>query len=276
MVCGNLDAEGARTIRGLGADYIDENDVDLRGRYKAWPAKHREAGWYKQMFLRLSIDRILSSEQAVILDAEVFAFKNWDEDRLYDSTTGHPRSFYWTPARRKPEWDYAMYRGAAKLLSALPEFGDVMAYASSDNYRRHISGVVLFSTRNVAHLWRRLETETDLEKGLDRLFGGEPDLAFSDHDFYGIAVDYGMFDGVVPTAPFPGLLGWYDVHDDPVFHEFRHDAMWSMCQRFREMVNVEKEYLLYMNKTAERLGCSLIMTWDGKPLKCADAPAQMN
>lgn len=258
VVCGNLEAAEVQLMRSLGADYIDENDVDLRGRFPAiaWTSKYREIGWYKQMFLRLSIDRIMRTEQVVILDAEVFAFDNWDEGRFYDPATGAPRNFYWIASRRKADWDYKMYRGAAKLLSALPEFGDVMEYANADTYRRHISGVVLFSTRNIAHLWHRLETETDLERNQDELFNGSPDLSFSDHDFYGIAVDYRMFDPVVRTVPFPGLLGWYDNHDDPVFHEFRRDAMWSMCQGYRQRPT-EADYLDYMRATAEALQATL-------------------
>jgi methyltransferase family protein len=258
IICaGNLTAEEAAKLERLGADYIDEDGIDTSGRLPrfAWTKKFRGPGWYKQMFLRLSVDRFVPADCVVILDAEVFVLENWDERRLYDDI-GRPRCFYWIPQRRKSDWDYGMYRGAAYPLRFLPECGDVMEYADSDQFRRHISGVVLFSTRNLAHLWRRLELETDIEKNLYTLFNETPSLLFSDHDFYGIAVDYGLFEKVVPTALHPNLLGWYDNHDDPVFHAFKAGAMWSMCQRHHAYATPTR-YLDFANATAAALGLRL-------------------
>ena len=258
IVVGNLDAHDAAGLRALGAEYLDERDVDTTGRMPSftWTRKFREVGWYRQMFLRLSVDRFVSTAQAVILDSEVFAFDNWDEARLYDPATGRPRSFFWIPATRKPEWDYRMYRGAAYLLQDLPGLEGVLDYADSDAYRRHISGVVLFSTANVRALWELLERHTDLPSTMHRLFDEEEDLMFSDHDFYGIAVDYGLFDDVVPTVLHDNLLGWYDNHDDPVFNAFRPGAMWSMCQRYADYPS-DAEYRGFMERTATALGARL-------------------
>lgn len=230
LVVGNLAPEEVRLVRSLGAHYIDEREIDVSGRLPTfrWDQKYREVGWYRQMFFRLSVDRYVDTDQAVILDSEVFAFENWDESRLYDPATGAPRCFYWIPAIRKPEWDYRMYRGAAYLLQGFG-FEDVLEYAGSDEYRRHISGVVLFSVANVRELWRRLEADTDLVRNIDQLFNHEADLAFSDHDLYGIACERGLFDNVVPTVMHDNLLGWYDAHDDVRFERFREGAMWSMA-----------------------------------------------
>jgi Methyltransferase domain len=257
-VVGNVGPDEATRLRALGAVYIDERDINVSGRLPslASPTKYREPGWYRQMFFRLSVDRFVDTAQAVILDSEVFVFDNWDETRLYDPASGHPRGFFWVPSQRKPEWDYRMYRGAAYLLQTLPGCAGVLDYANSDGYHRHISGVVLFSTANVAELWRRLENETDLERNLDQLFNHEPDLAFSDHDLYGLAAEYGLFDTVVPTVQHENLLGWYDNHDDPRFHRFRQGAMWSMCQRYAEFPT-PREYRTYMESTATSLGARL-------------------
>jgi hypothetical protein len=130
-----------------------------------------------------------------------------------------------------------------------------MDYADSDGFRRHISGVVLFSTRNVAALWRLLERHIDVEKTLDDLFNRRPDMTFSDHDFYGLAVDYNLFAHVVPTMPHANLLGWYDNHDDPVFNAFKRDAMWSMCQHFWK--HQGENYLAYMRNAAAFCGAAL-------------------
>ena len=258
VVVGNLDATGITLLRALGADYIDEREVDTSGRMPtvAWEKKFREIGWYRQMFFRLCIDRYATTDDVVILDSEMFAFDNWDEGRLYDPATGRPRSFYWVPSVRKPDWDYRMYRGSAYLLSGLPGLEDVMEYANSDSYHRHISGVVMFSTANVGELWRRLEQDTDLPATLDRLFNHEPELMFSDMDLYGIAADYGLFDRVVPVVMHAELLGWYDNHDDPVFNRFRVGAMWSMCQRYADYPTATA-YRGFMEATAAALGARL-------------------
>jgi hypothetical protein len=101
-----------------------------------------------------------------------------------------------------------------------------------------------------------LET-TDLAANLDRLFNHEPELAFSDHDFYGIGMDYGLCREVVPTALSNELLGWYDNHNDVNFHCFREqNPMWSMCQRYREFP-AEADYLGHMQRTSAALQCQL-------------------
>ena len=187
-VIGNLSAEQRKEIAEWSIVYIDENDIDLSNRMPPlrWDQKYREKGWYRQMFLRLSADRFVEAEQVVILDAEVFVFDNWDERRFY-SVLGDPKCFFWIPKVRKPDWDYRMYRGAAFLYQGLPSFENVMGYANSDQFRRHISGVVLFSTRNLRHIWNTLSEQTDLAANLAHLFNDEPELAFSDHDYYGIS-----------------------------------------------------------------------------------------
>jgi glycosyltransferase involved in cell wall biosynthesis len=254
VVVGNLKNKEIKLINSLGAKYIDENQIDFSGRLPqvSWEKKYREFGWYKQQFIRLCIDQFMTSEQVVILDAEVFPFENWDETRFYDPRTGNPRSFYWTPKVRKSDWDYKMYRGAAYLLNFLPECKGIMEYANSNNYKRHISGVVLFSTRNVRELWRRLQIDTDVEKNINLLFNHEVDLAFSDHDIYGLAVEYGLFDRTVPTVMHNNLLGWYDNHDDPNFHVFKTNSMWSMCQRYFQY-NDADSYSNFMKNQAQNL-----------------------
>lgn len=261
VAVGNLTPAQSRLLEAYSCDYVDENDIDCDGRLPKvqWTEKYRGFGWYRSMFIRLCIDRFMTTEQVVILDSEVFAFANWDEDRFYDPATSRPRMFYWIPSKRKSEWDYKMYRGAAYLLGFLPGFENVMEYANSDKFRRHISGLVLFSTKNVRALWDQLERQTDLQKNIDDLFNHQPDLAFSDHDLYGIAVDYGMFNNTVPTVLYQGLLGWYDTHDDPVFNAFKKDAMWSMCQRFYHYKD-PAAYKQFMGEMAEELGQQLPAT----------------
>jgi hypothetical protein len=253
IVVGNLDDLAAAKIRALGATYIDERDLDLSGRMPAvsWKQKFRDVGWYRQMFIRLSIDRFVDAEHVVILDSEVFVFDNWDERRLYEG--GRLKSLYWIPAKRKSDWDYMMYRGAAFLIQHLTGCERAMEYASSNEFRRHISGVVLFSRTNVQHLWRRLENECDLPVVLEMLFEREKDLAFSDHDLYGIAVDLGLFDEIDLPAPVHDLLGWYDRHDDATFEAFRENAMWSMCQDYTAY-STAASYFAYAKQTAESLG----------------------
>lgn len=254
-VVGNLDQNAVNRIRMYPqVTYIDENEIDLSGRAPQvrWQRKHREWGWYKQMFIRLCIDRFITAEQVVILDSEVFFFDNWDEQRLY-TESGAAKCFYWTPALRKPDWDYGMYQGSAYPFRTLRGFEDVMQYANSDGFRRHISGVVLFSTQNVRHIWDVLARETDLEQSFHQLFNEMPLLTFSDHDFYGIAIDYDLCAGVVPTKLVPELLGWYDNHDDVAFQRFAiADPAWSMCQRYMLFPEAE-QYLQYMQTVATAL-----------------------
>ncbi len=258
VVVGNLEDDQVGTLKALGVRYIDEDDIDYDDRLPnvSWESKYRKFGWYKQMFIRHSIDKYIDTDQVVILDSEVFVFDNWDERRLYEKDGITPRSFYWVPAKRKPDWDYRMYRGAAYLLSFLPECEDIMEYANSDNYQRHISGVVLFSTENVAELWRRLKADTDFEKNLDDLFNDQPDLSFSDHDIYGLAVEYGLFDKAKPTKMHNNLLGWYEVHDDSGFASFKRNAMWSMTQNYTDYPTIN-EYYSHMNKLARDLDAKL-------------------
>jgi predicted O-methyltransferase YrrM len=251
-VVGNLADDGAARMRALGAEYIDERDVDLSGRFPPveWQAKYRQVGWYRQMFLRLAVDRYLDARHVIVLDSEVFCFDNWDENRFYQD--GRLKSVGWTPEQRKAEWDYRMYRGAAELLRGLSGCEGAMEYVESDGYRRHISGVVLFSTDNLRHLWQRLEKETDLPATLDRVVNHEPELAFSDHDFYGIAADLGVFDDVDPPALVSELMGWYDRHPDPAFEAVTGDPMWSMCQTYVEH-GTAHAYQRYIEDTAARL-----------------------
>jgi hypothetical protein len=251
---GNLTLEQQKLLAGPAIVYRDENDIDLSGRMPQvrWEQKYREWGWYKQMFVRLCADRFVSARQVVVLDSEVFVFNNWDERRFY-TTAGNPKCFFWIPKFRKPDWDYRMYRGAGFLYRDLPGFENLMDYANGNEFRRHISGVVLFSTDNLKHIWKSLSERTDLARNLDQLFNCEPELAFCDHDFYGIAMDYGLCAEAVPTALSNELLGWYDNHDDPNFNVFaEQDPMWSMCQRYREFPT-EAEYLGYMQRIAALL-----------------------
>lgn len=265
VVVGNVDDDDVHRLRALGAAYIDERDLDLAGRMPqvSWEHKHRDVGWYRQMFIRLSIDRFMDARHVVILDSEVFVFDNWDERRLYDGD-GRLKSLHWVPAERKSDWDYMMYRGAGYLIAQLEGCGDALVYASSTAFRRHISGVVLFSTANVHHLWHRLEADCDLPAVLDQLFEREPDLAFSDHDLYGIAVDLGVFDEIDRPSPAAELLGWYDRHDDPVFHRFRDEAMWSMCQDYHAY-KTASAYHDYATRIASSLGRRLPETADENP-----------
>ena len=256
IVVGNLNTYQKKLIKAFDVTYIEEDKIDYAGRLPkvSWKEKYRPFGWYKQMFIRLSIDRYIDTDQVVILDSEVFMLDNWDEERLYDPKTKQPRNFYWVPEKRKSDWDYKMYKGAAYLLSFLPGFEDVMEYADSDTYKRHISGVVLFSTKNIEHLWKKLESETKLKQNIKILFNKRKELAFSDHDIHGIAVDYGLFDKVVPTTPYNGLLGWYDNHTDKDFLRFQKNAMWSMCQQFQDYPTPTdyKNFMLDMAKTLKQ------------------------
>ncbi len=257
VLVGNLTTDEADMFKQYGVTYIDENEIDMTGRLPAvdWSEKYRSFGWYKQQFIRLCIDRFMDTDQVVILDSEVFVFENWDESRLYDPQSGAPRSFYWIPRVRKPDWDYKMYRGSAYLLSFLPECEGIMEYANSTEYKRHISGVGLFSTKNIASLWERLQKNTDLQKNMDMLFNHEPDLSFSEYEFYGQAVEYGLFDDVVPTVMCNDLQGWYEGHDDVNFHVFKDNAMWSMCQLYASYP--AKKYMKYMKDRAVQLNAKL-------------------
>ncbi len=265
VAVGNLEPREAQMIKALDVTYLDEDSIDMSGRLPKveWTEKYRAFGWYKQMFIRLCIDRFMETDQVVILDSEVFVFDNWDEARFYDPQTGNPRLFCWTPSTRKPDWDYKMYRGAAYLLSFLPEGKGVMKYADSTNYKRHISGVVLFSTKNVSELWRRLETNTDLSKNINDLFNNRPELAFSDHDIYGIAAEYGLFDNVVPTTLCDDLQGWYENQIDPKTEVFKPQAMWSMCQTYANYQQ-PNEYRGYMERIAKVLnkGLPRVQYWN--------------
>lgn len=260
FVVGNLEKNQIELIKSNKINYIDEDEIDLSNRLPKFEQeeKYRDFGWYKQMFIRLSSDRFINTEQVVILDSEVFLFKNWDEKNFYEQT-GQPRCFYWTPKKRKPDWDYKMYKGAAYLLQFLPECKNIMSYANSDSFKRHITGVALFSTANLAHLWNRLEKETDLKKNINHLFNNEPELAFSDHDMYGLGVDCGLFDKIVPTTLHNNLLGWYEGHDDEVFHKFKKNATWSICQQYQKYPSAEL-YFNYMKKISRILNQTLVKT----------------
>lgn len=257
VVVGNLTGAEAATLECYNIRYIDEDNIDYKNRLPKvkWQRKHREFGWYKQQFIRLCIDSFMNTEQVVILDSEVFVLDNWDENRFY-SSNGQPRCGFWIPQKRKPDWDYKMYRGAAYLLSFLPECKGIMDYANSNQMKRSITGVAVFSTRNVAKMWQLLEEKTDLHKNLDSLFNKEKELSFAEYVMYALAVEYGLFDDIVPTKLEEGLLGWYDNHTDPDFLKFQRDAMWSMCQKYDTLKTTE-EYYKYMNKIANKLGRQL-------------------
>lgn len=260
VVVGNLELPQIKLIEAFGVRYINEDNIDYGNRLPkiTWTEKYRKFGWYKQMFIRLSIDKFIKEDQVVILDSEVFVFDNWDENRLYDPKTAYPRSFYWIPEKRKSEWNYKMYRGAAFLLSFLPECKGIMEYANSSKYKRHISGVVLFSTKNVAEMWNRLNNDTDMVANIDTLFNKRDDLAFSDHDIYGLALEYGIFDSVDPTVMYENLLGWYDNHSDKDFLRFKKGAMWSMCQGYSDY-NTTNKYNEYMNNMAKKLNQTITL-----------------
>lgn len=264
IVVGNLDHMQSNLIKSLGVKYIDEDDINYKARLPRveWQEKYREFGWYKQMFIRLCIDTFMETDQVIILDSEVFVFDNWDESRMYDPSSGKPRAFYWVPEKRKPDWDYKMYKGAAFLLSFLPQCKDIMQYADSDNYKRHISGVYLFSTKNIKKLWDILANNTELQENIDTLFNKRDDLSFSEYELYGLAVEYGLFEDEVPTVLHEGLLGWYDNHKEKVFEKFKKNAMWSMCQNYSDFA-LTPSYLKFINDTAKKLKRRAILE-DGK------------
>jgi len=252
---GNLNTPERQWVEGFPIIYIDENDVDLSGRVPPgeWTPLRREWGWYKQQFLRLCADRYIQAEQIIILDSEVFVFDNWDESRFY-TEQGHPKYFYWIAKKRKSDIDYSMYRGAAYLYRDLPGFSNVMENANSDEAKRYISGVSLFSTQNLTHIWDTLARQTDLDKNMRLLLSGTLDISFAEYQFYGLAVEYGLCDGVVKTELLPELLGWYDMHQDENFDCFRHqNPMWSMCQRYYDIYAVN-DYKTYMQEVSQFLG----------------------
>jgi len=145
------------------------------------------------------------------------------------------------------------------LLKDLPEFGDqVVEYANSDNFKRHINGFQLFSMKNLAYLWKRLEQDSDIEKNLDKIINRSPDLLFSEYVFYGIAVDYNFFDHLDLTVLHNNLLGWYDNHSENEFNKFKKDAMWSMCQRYTHYNDSLETYRDYMKQIALQLNRNLV------------------
>ena len=265
VVIGNLrDAKMIDTIRNIGGgvQYLDEDAIDYGIRMPKFNWKEgeklREPGWFKQQFIRLSADLFVKTPYALILDSEVFPFKNWDEKKLFEDSA--PRYLYWIPEKRKPEWDYKMYIASAMFLKDLPEFGDkVVEYANSDLYLRHISGFQLFSMKNLTYLWKRLEQETDLKQNTDNLINKQPELLFSEYEVYGLAVKYGFFDKQDKTIHYNNLLGWYDNHTEKAFQCFRKDAMWSMCQRYMQFDNDSKSYFKYMKSIAGDLNQKLVL-----------------
>jgi hypothetical protein len=255
---GNLDTPERKWLEKFPVTYIDENDIDLSGRVPSgeWKTTYREWGWYKQQFLRLCADRFIDAEHVVILDSEVFVFDNWDESRFF-TPLGEPKCLYWISKARKSEGNYMMYRGAAYLYKDLPGFSNIMSYANSDDVKRYISGVSLFSTHNLAHIWKILGEQTDLEKNMRVLLSEADHLAFSEYQFYGMAMEYKMCDAVVKTELSNELLGWYDVHHDENFDIFRsQNPMWSMCQRYYDSPS-PRDYINYMEEMANALGCKM-------------------
>ena len=147
-----------------------------------------------------------------------------------------------------------MYVGSAMLLKDLPEFGDqVVEYANSDNVKRYINGFQIFSMKNLAYLWKRLEQDTNIEKNLDNIINKSPDLLFSEYVFYGIPVEYKSFDHLDCTILHNNLLGWYDSHSENEFNKFKKDAMWSMCQRYSNYDSSLETYRDYMKQIAKNL-----------------------
>jgi O-antigen chain-terminating methyltransferase len=263
VVIGNLrDTKMLDTIKNMGVQYLDEDAIDYGIRMPKFNWKEgeklREPGWFKQQFIRLSADLFVKTPYALILDSEVFPFLNWDEKKLFEGSA--PRYLYWIPEKRKPEWDYKMYVASAMFLCNLPEFGNnVIEYANSDIYLRHVCGIQLFSMKNLAYLWKRLEQETDLEKNMYDLINRHPELLFSEYEIYGLAVEYGFFDKQDKTIPYNNLLGWYDNHTEENFQCFRKDAMWSMCQRYMQFNNDSESYYRYMKSIANELNQKLAL-----------------
>lgn len=257
LVIGNLQGKDniIKLIQSYGVDYVDENEIKIDDRVPAisWTTKFREWGWYKQQFIRLCLDRYVSVNYIVLLDSEVFVFDNWDESRLFNDKD-QPRLFSWIPQQRKPEWDYKMYQGSAYLLQDVPGCEGIMEYANTDQFRRHISGLFLWSRKNLAKLWQILEQHNGLKR-LDELLN-HVELSFSEMELYGLAVKYGLFDESDPTETYNGLLGWYDVHAEPEFQTFKEDAMWSMCQNYRNY-QISFQYWAYMVLISQHLGREL-------------------
>jgi SAM-dependent methyltransferase len=260
IVVGNLDDNDIGTIKALGAEYIDENDIDLTDRLPTikWTRKYRELGWYKQQLIRWSIDRFISTDYVLILDSEVFIFDNWNEENFF-SKNGKPRYFYWISKKRKPQWDYQMYKGSAYLLKEFSKCRNILQYANSDRVKRYITGVQLFSRQNIAFFWNTLADNKHFCKNLQTVFSKNNDLVFSDYTVYGLAVEYGLFNKQVPTQLYNNLYGWYDNHDDVNFNKFKKQAMWSMCQHYYKFQN-PYEYINYMKNIAQNLRQSLIKT----------------
>lgn len=255
VVVGNLkDVNMIDFITGYGVEYIDEDTLDMSGRLPEQPEKrkYREWGWYKQMFIRLCIDRFMEEEHIVVLDSEVFMFDNWDENRLFNEN-GQPRVLSWKPVNRKSDWDYMMYKGSAYLLQDFPGCEGIMQYADTDNFRRHIAGVVFWSTSNVKRLWEKMEEYGGLKR-LHELFTDVP-LSFSDHVFYGLAAERGVFDDAIKPEIYDGLLGWYNSHGDPVFDALKTaDPMWSMCQEYFKYEDIIQywAFMVSMCETMDR------------------------
>jgi hypothetical protein len=267
VVVGNIsNKENIKRLTNIGVTYLDEDEIDYGIRMPKFSfqgEKLREQGWFKQQFIRLSADLFVKTPYALILDSEVFPFSNWDESRLFENKSQlppppPPRYLYWIPEKRKPEWDYKMYVASAMLLKDLPEFGEqVVEYANSDNFKRHINGFQLFSMKNLAYLWKRLEQDTDIEKNLDKIINRSPNLLFDDYDLYGIAVDYNFFDHHDKTILHNNLLGWYDNHSENEFNKFKKNAMWSMCQRYSNCNSSLETYRSYTKQIAKYLKCNL-------------------
>ena len=252
LIAGNL--KNPRQIDLLydyGAEYIDENEINLTGRLPKvnWKNKFREFGWYKQQFLRLAIDRFITEEYAVILDSETFFFDNWNESELF-GINGNHKVYSWIPSVRKPVWDYMMYKGAAYMLRNLPGCRNIMDFADSDSYPRHITGMAVFSTKNMEALWKQIE-QYDPYCADEML--NKTDYSFSEYELYGLASRFGLFNSSKIPELYDGFCGWYDVHNDVVFENYKKNAMWSMCQDYKKY-STSFEYWAYMVFTAKLLG----------------------
>ena len=92
------------------------------------------------------------------------------------------------------------------------------------------------------------------QKEWRKLFADVP-LSFSDHVFYGLAGERGVFDNAQKPEIYDGLLGWYNSHGDPVFDALKTaDPMWSMCQDYFNFQDIIQywAFMVSMCETMDR------------------------
>ncbi len=253
VIVGNLKNQNTiQLLLDYNAEYINENEINMEGRFPevTWDEKFREVGWYKQQFIKLCIDRFMAEETVIALDSEVFVFNNWDEKNFFNEHE-QPLLLSWVPKKRKSDWDYMMYKGAAYVLQDVPQCKNIMTYANSDNYRRHISGVSIWSQKNIKTLWSILDKNNGIQR-FKELFNGVQ-LSFSEMELYGLAAKYGLFENSTKVDIKDALLGWYDVHNDPQFNIFaKKSPMWSMCQNYQKYQS-SFQYWSYMVSCCKHL-----------------------